>query len=55
MEIPQPSLKRSTRVKNPPKRYDDFISLVALISNDGEPSFYQEAMSNAKWKIEMNK
>ena len=51
--MPQPSLRRSTRVENPPKRYDDFISPVALISNDGEPSCYHEAMSNAKWKIAM--
>ena len=56
VEIPQPSLRRSTRVRNPPKRYDDFVSSVALISNDGEPSCYQEAMDgteNAKWKIAM--
>ena len=53
VEIPQPSFRRSTRAKKPPKRYDDFVSSVALISNNGKPSCYQEAMSNAKWKIAM--
>ena len=51
VEIPQPSLRRSTRVRNPPKRYDDFVSSVALISSDGESICYQEAMTNAKLKI----
>jgi hypothetical protein len=54
--MPQPSLRRSTWVRNPPKRYDNYVSFVALISNDGEPSCYQEVMDgteSAKWKITM--
>ena len=35
VKILQPSLSRSTQVKNPPKRYDDFVSFFALISNKG--------------------
>jgi hypothetical protein len=56
VEIPQPTLRRSTRERNPPKRYIDFVSSIALITNDGEPSCYQEAINdidNAKWKMEM--
>ena len=52
----QQSLRRSTRVINFPKRCKDYASLVALISNDGEPSCYQEAMEvsdSAKWKVAM--
>jgi hypothetical protein len=48
MEMPQSSLRRSTRVKNPPKRYDDHVSFVALISSDGEPGCYQEVMDGTK-------
>jgi hypothetical protein len=43
VDEPQTSLRRSTRVKNPPRRYDDFVSSVYLSTNDDEPSFYQEA------------
>jgi hypothetical protein len=54
--IPQQSLRRSTRVKKIPKRYDDYAIYVSLISNDGEPSCYQEAIEvseSAKWKVAM--
>jgi hypothetical protein len=37
---PQTSLRRSTRVRNPPRRYDDFVSSVSLSTNDDEPSCY---------------
>jgi hypothetical protein len=53
VDEPQTSLRRSTRVINPPRRYDDFVSSVALSTNDDEPSCYQEAMkgsNNDKWK-----
>lgn len=56
VEIPQLYLRRSTRVINPSKRYDDYVSSIAPIFNDQEPSCYQEAMDgtkNAKWKIAM--
>ena len=39
-EIPQQYLRRSTRVRNFPKRYDEYATFVALISNDGETSCY---------------
>jgi hypothetical protein len=55
--MPQPSLRRSTRVRNPPTRYDDYLSYVALVSIDGEPSSYQEAIKvfeSAQWKEAMN-
>jgi hypothetical protein len=56
VEIPQPTLRRSTHERNPPKRYIDFVSSIVLITNDGEPSCYQEEINdidNAKWKMEM--
>jgi hypothetical protein len=34
---PQTCLRRSTRVINPPRRYDDFVSSVSLSTNDDEP------------------
>jgi hypothetical protein len=40
VDEPQTSLRRSTRVKNPPRRYDDFVSSVSLSTNDDEPSCY---------------
>ena len=46
----------STRVKIPPRRYDDFVSSISLSTNDGEYSFYQEDVegyNNGKWKEEM--
>jgi hypothetical protein len=56
VDEPQTSLRRSMRVINPPRRYDDFVSLVSLSTNDNEPSCYQEAMkgsNNDKWKEAM--
>jgi hypothetical protein len=53
VDMPQPSLRISTWVKNPPRRHDEYVSSVDLISNDGEPSCYQEVMDgteSAKWK-----
>jgi len=55
VEIPQKTSRISTWEKNPPKRYEYCVSFVALITNDGELSCYQEAMDDvesAKWKIE---
>ena len=54
--MPQPSLRRSTRFKNPPTRYDDYVSSVALVSIDGEPSCFEEAIKvfeSAQWKKSM--
>ena len=56
VETPQPTPRRSTREKNPPKRYTDFVSSVALFTDDGEPSCFQEAIDcvdNTKWKMAM--
>jgi hypothetical protein len=38
--MPQSSLRIYTCVKNPTKRYDDYVSYVALFSIDGESSCY---------------
>jgi hypothetical protein len=54
--MPQPSQRRSSRVRNPPTRYDDYVSSVALVSIDGEPSCFQEAIKVSKsvqWKKAM--
>jgi hypothetical protein len=56
VDIPQSSLRRSTRVRNPPRRYDDFVSSVSLVTNNEEPTCYQEAMEvsdSEKWKEAM--
>jgi hypothetical protein len=56
VDEPQTSLRRSTRVRNPPRRYDDFVSSVSLSTNDDEPSCYQEAVKGSnsdKWKEAM--
>jgi hypothetical protein len=53
---PQTSLRRSTRVRNPPRSYDDLVSSVSLSTNDNEPLCYQEAVkgsNNDKWKEAM--
>eukprot|EP00253_Pinus_taeda_P010153 PITA_10153 len=42
------SLRRSTRIKRPPKRYDDYVTLVAFTTNDDEPLCYQEAVEGSK-------
>ena len=55
METPQPTPRRSTRERNPPKRYTDFV-LSILFIDDGEPSYFQDAIDyvdNAKWKMAM--
>ncbi|WP_208081239.1 hypothetical protein, partial [Bacteroides uniformis] len=52
VEEPETSLRRSTRIRSPPKRYDDYVTLVALIANDDEPLCYQEAVEGSnsdKW------
>jgi hypothetical protein len=52
----QTSLRRSTRVRVPPRRYDDFVSSVSLSTNDDEPSCYQETVeggNSEKWKEAM--
>jgi hypothetical protein len=52
-DMPQPSLRRSSRIRNPPTRYDDYVSSVALVFIDGEPSSFQEAIKvskSAQWK-----
>ena len=54
--MPQPSLRRSSRVKNPPTMYDNYVSSVALVSIDGEPSCFQEAIKlseSSQWKKAM--
>ena len=56
METPQPTPRRSTRERNPPKRDIDFVSFVSLFTNDGEPSCFQESIDcvdNDKWKMAM--
>jgi hypothetical protein len=56
MDEPQTSLWRSTWVRVPPRRYDDFVSSISLSTNDDEHSFYQEVVkgfNNDKWKEEM--
>jgi hypothetical protein len=53
VDEPQTSLRRSTRVRVPPRRYDDFVSSISLSTNDDEPSCYRESMkgsNNDKWK-----
>ena len=53
LDDPQTSLRRSTQVKHPPRRHDDFVSSVYLSTNDYEPSCYQEAVKGSnsdKWK-----
>eukprot|EP00253_Pinus_taeda_P021000 PITA_21000 len=55
--VQQPvSLRRSTRERKIPKRYEDSASSFSLITNDGEPSCYQEAVDDTdseKWKVAM--
>jgi len=53
VDLLQSSLRRSTRVTNPPRRYDDFVSYFSLVSNNDESTFYQEAIEgfySEKWK-----
>eukprot|EP00253_Pinus_taeda_P029577 PITA_29577 len=56
VEVPETSLRRSTRMKRPPKRYDDYVTSVALTANNDEPLCYQEAVEGSKsekWKEAM--
>lgn len=56
VEIPQQTLLRSTRDRTFPKRYDDFVTSVTFISNEGEPDIYKEALEvsdSDKWKLAM--
>jgi hypothetical protein len=56
VDEPQTSLRMSTWVRVPPRRYDDFVSSVSLSSNDDEPSCYQEVVkgsNNDQWKEAM--
>jgi hypothetical protein len=46
--MPQPSLARYTRVRNPTTTYNDYVSFVDLVSKDGELSCYQEAMKGSE-------
>ena len=51
--MPQPSIRRSIRVRNPPTRYDDYVSSMALVSIDGEPTCFNEGINvskSAQWK-----
>jgi hypothetical protein len=53
----EPSLRRYSRVRNLPTRYGDYVSYVALVSIDGEPSCFQEEIKvseSAQWKKAMN-
>eukprot|EP00253_Pinus_taeda_P021916 PITA_21916 len=55
--VQQPvTLRRSTRERKTPKRYEDSTSSFSLITEDGEPSCYQEVVDDAdieKWKTVM--
>ena len=54
--MPETSLRRSTRIKRPPRRYDDYVTSVAFTANDNEPLCYQEAiegLKSDKWKAAM--
>ena len=56
MEVPETSLRRSTRIKRPPKRHDDYVTSVALTATADEPLCYQEAVEGSKsekWKEAM--
>eukprot|EP00253_Pinus_taeda_P022291 PITA_22291 len=55
-EAPETSLRRSTRLKRPPRRYDDYVTSIAFTANDNEPLCYQEAIEGSKsdkWKAAM--
>ena len=52
------TLRRSTRETRTPKRYEDSTSSFSLITKDGEPYFFQEAVDDADsevWKMAMEK
>ena len=55
-EIPEPiqqpvTLRRSTRERKTPKRYEGSASSFEFITEYGEPSCYQEAVDDADSKI----
>eukprot|EP00253_Pinus_taeda_P008927 PITA_08927 len=55
-EAPETSLRRSTRIKRPLRRYDDYVTSVAFTANDNEPVCYQETIEGSKsdkWKAAM--
>ena len=55
MKIPQPTPRRSTKERNPPKRYIDFV-LSILFIDDGEPFCFEDSIDcveNPKWKMEI--
>jgi hypothetical protein len=47
VDEPQTFLRRYTLARNPPRRYDDFVSLVSLSTNDDEPSCYKEVVKGS--------
>jgi hypothetical protein len=56
VEEPHNSLRWSTEVRVPPRRYDDFVLSFYLSTNDDEPLCYQEALEGSnseKWKEAM--
>eukprot|EP00253_Pinus_taeda_P021620 PITA_21620 len=56
LEVLETSLRRSTRIQHPPKRYDGYVTSIALTTNDDEPLCYQEAVEgykSEKWKEAM--
>eukprot|EP00253_Pinus_taeda_P010367 PITA_10367 len=55
-EAPETSLRRSTRIKRPPRRYDYYVTSVAFTASDDEPLCYQDAIEGSKsdkWKAAM--
>eukprot|EP00253_Pinus_taeda_P027973 PITA_27973 len=55
-EAPETSLRRSTRIKRPPRRYDDHVTSVAFTANNDETLCYEEAIEGSKsdkWKAAM--
>lgn len=49
---PVEQLRRSTRIRRPPDRFDDFI----MLTDCGEPSCYKEALlreDRASWELSM--
>jgi hypothetical protein len=56
VDEPKNFVRRSTQVRNPSRRYDDFVSSVSLSINDDEPLCYQEVVKGSncdKWKESM--
>eukprot|EP00253_Pinus_taeda_P016050 PITA_16050 len=56
VEEPETSLRRSIRIRYPPKRYNDYVISFSLTTNNDEPLCYQEAIegyNSDKWKEAM--